>query len=103
MNISEFKEKAFFFPKGKILPNWVVKIMAGNKKQKHKITSLGCYILVRNQVMYITPQIRGNHSIKITELKNAVMTFNPYCKSNPKWIFIDQNNGEFEKEISELQ
>lgn len=103
MNIGEFKERAFFFQKGKILPNWVVKVVAGNKKHKHRIKSKGCYVLVRNKVMYITPQIRGDHSIEIRNLKNIEMTFNPYSKCDKRFIFIDQNNGEFEKVISELK
>ncbi len=103
MNISEFKSKAFFFPKGKILPNWVIKIVKGNKKGKHKIKSHGCYILVRNKTMYITPQKQGEYSIAIKDLKNVTITLNPYQKERIKNIFMDLNDGEFEKKIAFLE
>lgn len=102
MNITEFKNKAEFFKKGMIMPNRIIKIVKGNAKQKVNITSNGCYILFRNGVMYVTPQVQGEHSIYIKNVLNVNMTLNPYSHKKPSPVIFDGGDGEFEKSISKI-
>lgn len=102
MNISEFKNAATFYKKGMIIPNQVIKIMRGNKKQKSKFKSNGCYVLWRGGVMYVTPQNIGEPSIIITGVKRVWITLNPYSKTEPHQSVIDDGDGRFELLIREL-
>jgi len=87
MTLAKFKEIATFIPKGRILPNWVVKIVQGNKRQKHKFKSNGCYVLTRGNDMWIVPQFDGQHSVHIEGAKNLVATFHPYRKAEIANLF----------------
>lgn len=78
MTIEQFKEVAEYFPRGRILPNRVVKIVKGNKKQKVRFLSEGCFIMINGNKMWIVPEKDGEYAISITNVKNVVMTFNPY-------------------------
>lgn len=102
MNITEFKNKAEFFKKGMIMPNRVVKIIKGHTKKKVNFKSNGCYVLHRDGVMYITSQVRGEHSIIINNVNNVKITLNPYSTDEPHQFVFDINNGEFEKSISKI-
>lgn len=102
MTLTEFKNKAEFFKKGMIMPNRVVKIIKGNAKQKVNFKSNGCYVLHRDGVMYITAQVRGEHSIIIKSVDNVEITLNPHSPDEPHQVVFDLNNGEFEKSISKI-
>lgn len=102
MNITEFKNKALFFKKGMILPNRIIKIVKGNTKQKANIKSNGCYVLFRDGVMYVTPQVQGEHSIIISNIRNFIITLNPYSHKKPSPVVLDGGNGEFEKHIRKI-
>ena len=78
MSIEQFKEVAEYFPPGRILPNRIVKIMEGNKKQKHNFKSFGCYILIRNHQMWIIPEVDGQFSATLGDTRNVTVSYNPY-------------------------
>lgn len=91
MNMIRFKELANFIPKGRILPNWVVKIIKGNKKQKCRFISNGCYVLTRGDRMWIVPQHDGEYALTITNVHNVTMTFHPYGKGKISEIICQSN------------
>ena len=91
MNMIRFKEIATFIPKGRIIPNWVVKIVKGNKKQKCRFISNGCYVLIRSNRMWIVPQHDGEYALTITNVHNVTMTFHPYRKGKIADIICQSN------------
>lgn len=95
MSIEKFKEVAEYFPRGRILPNRIVKIMKGNKKQKVGFLSEGCYIMTKGNKMWIIPEADGEYAISINHVKNVVMTFNPYGEL-PTCIFCHKSYNDFD-------
>lgn len=91
MTITRFKEIATFIPKGRILPNWVVKIVKGNKKQKHGIKSNGCYVLTRGDKIWIVPQFDGEYAVCMKNLRNLDLLFNPYKKGRIALLMCERN------------
>ena len=78
MTIEQFKEVAEYFPRGRILPNRIVKVVKGNKKQKHNFKSLGCYILIRKHRMWIIPEKDCQFSATMGNMRNVTVAYNPY-------------------------
>lgn len=101
MSIEQFKEVAEYFPSGRILPNRIVKIMKGNKKQKARFLSKGCYIMIKGNKMWIVPEKDGEYAISIDHVKNVVMTFNPYGE-HPTHIFCYKSYNDFDDLMPEL-
>lgn len=101
MTIEQFKEVAEYFPPGRILPNRIVKIMKGNKKQKHNFKSFGCYILIRNKQMWIIPEIDGQFSATMGNMRNVTATFNPYGDLSTR-VFCHKYYDDFDGLMPEL-
>lgn len=101
MTIEQFKEAAEYFPPGRILPNRIVKIMKGNKRQKSRFLSDGCFIMIRGKRMWIVPEKDGKTSITIDRVKNITVTFNPYGEF-PTRIFCHKSYNDFDGAMPEI-
>ena len=101
MSIEQFKEVAEYFPPGRILPNRVVKIVKGNKKQKVRFLSKGCYIMTRGKRMWIVPEKDGEFALTLNRVKNVTMTFNPYGEL-PTCTFCNKSYDYFDGKMPEL-
>ena len=101
MSIEQFKEVAEYFPPGRILPNRIVKIMKGNKKQKSRFLSDGCFIMIRDNNMWIVPEKDGESALTLNRVKNLTMTFNPYGEL-PTHIFCHKSYNDFDGLMPEL-
>lgn len=101
MSIEQFKEVAEYFPPGRILPNRIVKIMKGNKKQKVRFLSNGCYIMTKGNKMWIIPEKDEEYAIAINRVNNVTMIFNPYGEL-PTRIFCYKSYNDFDGLMPEL-
>lgn len=101
MSIEQFKEVAEYFPPGRILPNRIVKIMKGNKKQKYRFLSNGCFIMIKGNKMWIVPEKDGEASIIIDHVKNVTITFNPYGQLQT-YIWCYKSYNDFDGKMPEL-
>lgn len=101
MTIEQFKEVAEYFPRGRILPNRIVKIKKGNKKQKSRFLSGGCFILTKGKRMWIIPEVDGGYAITINRVNNVTMLFNPYGEL-PTRIFCYKSYDRYKGLMPEL-
>ena len=87
MNLSELKNKSELIPKGKILPNWFLKISSGDKKGKHRVVSGGIYVFRHNRSMYWFDQNENQeYGIKVSHFKNTDFLFNPYGEKEARYL-----------------
>ena len=90
MNLCELKNKSELIPRGKIPPNWFIKIINGDKKGKHRVVSGGVYVFRHNGFMYwFKQEDKQDYGLKVSDFKNTDFKFNPYGKKEARFL-----NGE---------
>ena len=73
-------QKAIHIPKGKIVPNWVLRFK-NKKHEKHKIKSNGFYVVKHEDgALYMFPETAYKSLIIGRNLKNIHMETAPYTK-----------------------
>lgn len=69
-----------YFPKGKIVPNWVLRFK-NNKKNKFRAKSNGFYVVKHKEgALYMYPENDGEPLITIDYLVNTLIETAPYTK-----------------------
>lgn len=99
MNICDLKNKSVFIPKGKIIPNWMLKISKGDKKGKHRVVSGGIYIYRHNGFMYwFNADDKQDYGIKVSGFNKTNFVLNPYGVKEARFLSGNKLN-DFLKEI----
>ena len=93
MNLCELKNKSTFIPRGKIVPNWILKIVSGDKKGKYRVVSGGFYVFRHDGFMYwFNADDKQDYGIKIEGFKNTNFEFNPYGEKEARFLSGDALN-----------
>lgn len=87
MNLCELKNKSTLIPRGKIVPNWFIKITSGDKKGKHRVVSGGLYVYRKDGFLYwFTQNENQDYGIKVEWFKDTHFKFNPYGEKEARFL-----------------
>lgn len=70
-----------YIPKGSVVPNWVIKVVKGKKREKYKVKSNGFYVVKhKDGALYMYPEVDGESLMVITNMHNFELKTAPYTK-----------------------